>query len=428
MENNVNPGTDQGNDYEWTTLANGLISVPTADTIKRLISEKVTHTDKSRLEKSFFSIYIREITIPLIQIALIVVAFLVLLTWPTDYYYFSHDSKIIDAYFWWRTISLIGIATFLPLLEFSEYLRRNVFPVLFVAVLADIVLTGYLFGNIAELNLTKPWFYVIFVLPIITVFLSVKIVPRIIATFLVPIAYAGAYFFDNLEALVFLNQGYELRPYYMGYEYIGLIANITVSIVIISILLGHIVYHLNRSNFFQARALKKQQQKIQKLADQDQLTGLYTRREFENRFRKEYERCERYDSKISVMMIDLDHFKDVNDTYGHPVGDEVLQTMGSLIEEQTRMSDIAGRYGGEEFCLVLPETSKENTKAIAERLREALSDVEFQGPEGETFTVTCSIGIAEYEETHGDPEELLGNADQALYEAKEAGRDRVVVA
>lgn len=412
-------GNGDEQEHEWRDILNGWLKVPTLETLQTLIAEKVTHTNRSRLQESFFKIYIRETTIPLIQIALIVLAALILFTWPTDYYYFANHPEIIDAYFWFRTISILGISVFVPLMHYWDFMRENVFPVVYLGVLAVIALTGYLFGNVAHLDLRTPWFYAIFVLPILTVFLSVKIYPRIVATFAVPIVYAGAYLYDNFG---------DQYQYYWGYEYRGLILNITLSIVIISILLGHIVYHLNRSNFFQARELKDQRQRIQILADHDQLTGLYTRREFENRYRNEFDRCERYDSNLSVMMIDLDHFKEINDTYGHPIGDDVLETMGSLIQEQTRASDIAGRYGGEEFCLVLPETPEDGALKMAERLRESLANQTFNAPEGETFTVTCSIGIAEYESSINDPEELLGNADQALYEAKEGGRNQVIIA
>lgn len=191
-----------------------------------------------------------------------------------DYWYFADHPEIINAYFWWRITVFVAMACFLPALSYRSLIRRYNFPVLYLGVIAFVALTGYLFGNVANRNLTEPWFYVIFVIPIITVFLSVRIIPRTLATLGPPAKYGGAFLFDNFNAQ------------YWYYEYMGMIANINVSVVIIRILLGHIVYHLNRSNFFQARKLRRQQQHIQKLADQDQLTGLYIRREFENRYRE----------------------------------------------------------------------------------------------------------------------------------------------
>jgi diguanylate cyclase (GGDEF)-like protein len=415
VSNDPLKGDDEENE-EWRDLWNGLIQIPTREKIRTFLDQKVLHTDKSKLKQKLFEVYIRNMTIPLIQMTLAAIVLLVVGTWPTDYYYFAGHPKIINAYFWWRVIGLAVMIGFLPALSYSDLIRRYIFPILYVGVLGFVALTGYLFGNVAGRNLTEPWFYAIFVIPIITVFLSVRIIPRILTTLGVPTVYGLAFLWDN-----FTQQ-------YWYYEFMGMIVNIIVSVVVISILLGHIVYHLNRSNYFQARELRRQQQHIQTLADHDQLTGLYTRREFENRYHEEFERTLRYGTSLSVMMIDLDHFKEINDTYGHPVGDEVLETMGDLIRDKTRTSDVSGRYGGEEFCLVLPETPEDGAKTTAERLRQALSEETFQAEDGETFQVTCSIGIAVYDSSDDDPEELLEEADQALYEAKETGRNQVIVA
>lgn len=401
---------------DWFPVLGGSLRLPSRSLVETFVEEVVLHTDKSLLKRKLFEVYIRNKTIPLIQLTLAAVLFLVLVTWPTDYWYFADHPEIIDAYFWWRIIGFVAILGFLPALSYWPLIRRYIFPVLYAGVIGFVALTGYLFGNVANRTLTEPWFYVIFVIPIITVFLSVRIVPRTLATLGVPAVYGGAFLFDNFNAQ------------YWYYEYMGMIVNIIASVVIISILLGHIVYHLNRSNFFQARELRRQQQHIQNLADQDQLTGLYTRREFENRYREEFQRTERYGSSLSILMVDLDHFKEINDTYGHPVGDTVLETTGDIIDRNTRTSDVCGRYGGEEFCLVLPETPLQGARKTAERLRESLAAQTFGTEEGEEFNVTCSIGITEYRPSVDDPENLLEEADQALYEAKESGRNQVVEA
>jgi diguanylate cyclase (GGDEF)-like protein len=401
---------------EWFPVAGGMIELPTRYTIEKFSEEVVFHTDKSPLNQKLFEVYIRNKTIPLIQLALTAVLLLILVTWPTDYYYFQDQPELITAYFWWRIIGLGAISVFLPALTYSSFIRRYIFPILYTGVIGFVVLTAYIFGNVANRDLTEPWFYAVFVIPIITVFLSVRIIPRVLATLGVPAAFALAFLYDNFN------------EQYWYYDQMGMIVNIIGSVVLISVLLGHIVYHLNRSNYFQARELRRQQQHIQKLADEDQLTGLYTRREFENRYREEFERTQRYGSKLSVVMMDLDHFKEINDTYGHPVGDEVLETTGDLIEEKTRSSDVCGRYGGEEFALVLPETPLKGARITAERLRESLAEESFESEGGEEFNVTCSIGIAEYRPSVDDPEVLLEEADDALYEAKETGRNQVVEA
>lgn len=401
---------------KWRDIFGGLVQVPTRGKIQEFMEKKVFHTDQSLLKQKLFEVYIRDMTIPLIQLTLAAVLLLIVTTWPTDYYYFAGHPEIINAYFWWRIVGIVAIAGFLPALSYSNVIRRYIFPVLYVGVLLFVALTAYLFGNVAGRDLTEPWFYVVFVIPIITVFLSVRIIPRILATIGVPLVFWFAFLFDNFT------------ENYWYYEFLGMIFNIVVSVVIISVLLGHIVYHLNRSNYFQSRELRNQQQRIQILADHDQLTGLYTRREFENRYRDEFERTKRYGSNLSVMMVDLDHFKEINDTYGHPMGDAVLETTGEVIQRKTRSSDVTGRYGGEEFCLVLPETPLEGAKKSAERLRESLAEETFKTKDGETFQVTCSIGIADYSPKYEDPEALLEEADDALYEAKETGRNQVIEA
>ncbi len=416
---NLNENTDEKDEdtpRKWFSILGGRLQLPTRPTIKSFSREVVFHTDKSKLNQKLFEVYIRNKTIPLIQLALSAILFLILVTWPTDYYYFQDYPKLIDAYFWWRIIGLAGISSFLPALTYSPFIRRRIFPILYSCVIGFVILTAYLFGNVANRDLTEPWFYVAFVIPIITVFLSVRIIPRVLATIGVPLGYALAFLYDNFN------------EQYWYYDHMGMIVNIIGSVVLISVLLGHIVYHLNRSNYFQARELRRQQQHIQKLADEDQLTGLYTRREFENRYREEFDRTQRYGTKLSIVMVDLDHFKEVNDTYGHPVGDKVLETTGDLIEEKTRSSDVAGRYGGEEFALVLPETPIKGARITAERLRESLAEETFEAETGEEFSVTCSIGISEYNPSIDDPEVLLGQADEALYEAKETGRNQVVEA
>jgi diguanylate cyclase (GGDEF)-like protein len=186
---------------------------------------------------------------------------------------------------------------------------------------------------------------------------------------------------------------------------------------------------MNRTNFFQSRELKKKKARIEELAMFDQLTGLYERHELDKRLKEEYDRARRQEESFSVQMIDLDNFKEINDTYGHDVGDEVLETMGTILEDvvenKLRSSDVAGRYGGEEFCIMLPTADQGGAVSVAERVREDLRDTRFDSDDGETFQVTCSIGVAELTPDVHDPEQLVRRADQALYEAKESGRDQV---
>ena len=166
---------------------------------------------------------------------------------------------------------------------------------------------------------------------------------------------------------------------------------------------------------------------LEQLSQTDQLTGLKNRRYLELKIEEEFNRCARYNHVISVLMIDVDHFKSVNDQYGHAGGDECLRTIAShLIGGVRQPPDVAARFGGEEFCLLLPETGSKGATVVAERIRQSIHGSVISGDEA-MFSVSISVGV--YTQTGGDynGEQALKNADAALYQAKEAGRNRVVV-
>ncbi len=163
-----------------------------------------------------------------------------------------------------------------------------------------------------------------------------------------------------------------------------------------------------------------------RLARFDELTGICNRRYLLDRLTQEMMRTRRYGSPLCVLMLDLDHFKRVNDTYGHIIGDTVLATVANILRQTVRATDIPGRYGGEEFCVVLTETKLGGARLVAERLRRRIAAESFRTPSGEGFQITCSIGLAEYEPSMQDVLDLLNHADRALYQAKAAGRNQVV--
>ena len=165
---------------------------------------------------------------------------------------------------------------------------------------------------------------------------------------------------------------------------------------------------------------------VQAMATVDWLTNLYNRRHFFRLGEDEIVRARRYRHPISVLMIDIDHFKAVNDTHGHTVGDEVLAAIASRLLGGLRQSDIAGRYGGEEFAVVLPETDVTSaTQIVAERLRDAIAARTIDTARG-PLQLTISVGVAGVDLDHEQLLDALGRADVALYAAKHGGRNRVV--
>jgi len=159
----------------------------------------------------------------------------------------------------------------------------------------------------------------------------------------------------------------------------------------------------------------------------DGLTGLWNRACFEQRLASELSLTRRSDRPLACAMLDLDHFKRINDTHGHPFGDEVLRGVASVIQEACRAEDVPCRYGGEEFVLLLPNTALDGAMNLAERIRAAVSNTPFTYRR-ERVNVTCSIGIADNLRLEGTDTSLVDLADQALYRAKQDGRNRAVSA
>jgi diguanylate cyclase (GGDEF)-like protein len=166
---------------------------------------------------------------------------------------------------------------------------------------------------------------------------------------------------------------------------------------------------------------------LEGLATTDALTKLYNRRHFETTARAELARFQRYFRPLAILILDVDHFKSVNDRFGHAVGDTVLTAIADACRSMKRASDIAARIGGEEFAILLPETNEEAARSFAERLRHEISEC---GPivQGEKLALTASVGVAVASRHTTRVAALLRAADEALYQAKRTGRNRVCVA
>ncbi|MBK9977401.1 MAG: diguanylate cyclase [Gemmatimonadetes bacterium] len=166
--------------------------------------------------------------------------------------------------------------------------------------------------------------------------------------------------------------------------------------------------------------------RLEVLAHTDPLTAVLNRRALTERLNSELERVKRYETQVSLLLIDIDHFKRVNDTYGHLVGDDVLTDVGALLQSAVRSVDVVARYGGEEFVIALPETGLMGATVFAERIRELIEEHRFSHAGGSELHLTASVGVACYPSPGLETvEDLLATADQALYRAKAEGRNRV---
>ncbi|MGB3724618.1 MAG: diguanylate cyclase [Glaciecola sp.] len=173
--------------------------------------------------------------------------------------------------------------------------------------------------------------------------------------------------------------------------------------------------------------IEKLNDRLEKISRVDGLTGLFNRRYWQERFEHDFKLSKRNKSVYSLLMLDIDHFKNVNDTYGHQMGDEVIKHLAKVISIAIRETDVAGRYGGEEFVIMLPDTPASQAVNVAERIRKSLLDAVVKYEVHEVI-YTCSIGVAELSLNHKRSNMWIEAADQALYQAKENGRNQVVVA
>ncbi|OMH28390.1 diguanylate cyclase [Motiliproteus sp. MSK22-1] len=164
---------------------------------------------------------------------------------------------------------------------------------------------------------------------------------------------------------------------------------------------------------------------LQELAISDPLTNVFNRRYFWELVEKELNRARRYNASLSILLLDADHFKQINDTYGHACGDTALCELCNLCREMIRETDIIGRIGGEEFAICLPQTAQEDADALAERIRQAIESSTLESA-GQKVTYTVSIGVTELSASDLTADDIIARADSALYSAKAQGRNQVI--
>jgi diguanylate cyclase (GGDEF)-like protein len=173
-----------------------------------------------------------------------------------------------------------------------------------------------------------------------------------------------------------------------------------------------------------AADLKNAREGLEQLSDTDELTGLNNRRAFNKMLEAETRKATRYDRPFSVLMLDADDLKTVNDEFGHAVGDKLIVTIAGVINESLRKADILARYGGDEFVAILTETPLERAAEVAERIRASVENTSFSA-DGKRVASTISVGISCYSKEAEDEEEIMARADRKLYESKDKGKNTV---
>jgi diguanylate cyclase (GGDEF)-like protein len=174
------------------------------------------------------------------------------------------------------------------------------------------------------------------------------------------------------------------------------------------------------------KALVETNKELHQLSITDGLTGLLNRKHILELLDREISRSRRYGHPVSVLMLDIDHFKNVNDTYGHQTGDAVMRRLADCLCETVRENDLVGRYGGEEFLILLPDSNARNSAQTAQRIRKMVQDLEIE-TSNENVSVTVSIGVSSYPQYGQDANAVICAADAALYQAKSSGRNQVVL-
>jgi two-component system cell cycle response regulator len=179
-------------------------------------------------------------------------------------------------------------------------------------------------------------------------------------------------------------------------------------------------------NAFLYQKLSQEKARLEKLAVTDYLTGIYNIRYFYSRLEEEFSRAERYHLPLSCIMLDIDHFKKINDSYGHRIGDFILREFAQLVKRHSRKSDLVARYGGEEFIMLLPQTSLKGALIEAKRIQRVVKETQFsQLQEGQRITVSFGVACLP-DQNIQNADDLIHFADSALYKAKEEGRDLII--
>jgi diguanylate cyclase (GGDEF)-like protein len=244
-----------------------------------------------------------------------------------------------------------------------------------------------------------------------------KVFPGVALVLIGLIVISSFYIMDIVSMYLlpwFLSRGrvYEIMKS-LHFNFSGLLSTLGVAIIVVSLL------YLNRSLFPRIIRLEEE---LRKRATTDSLTQAYNRSKFDEILKSEINRCRRYNTNLSLLVLDIDHFKKINDNHGHLAGDDILKSVVNLTQNSIRGTDYLARWGGEEFVVLLPETGLDRASALAERIKKNIEDHEFE----KIGTVTVSFGVTQWKNNESE-DALIKRADDALYRAKNLGRNRVEV-
>ncbi len=362
----------------------------------------VTFDADEPAERAEFARFAEETTLSFARVAVLIAAALTIVWWPTDWWLFAGAPTGVRAFVGWRLFMLTACAVSWIGLWAIERLRiPPELPVLGM-LLVMVARSYYVFGTLGDLR--SPWIHTAILLPTTSSVLTVRLGYRLAACFAIVTTAFIAYF--------------AAFPGFWEYPYLRHVICYVAMTCVFCAWLGHGLYMLLRRDFLQRRELVR-------LATIDTLTGTANRNHFLERAEREARRARRYKRALSVLMIDVDSFKQINDTHGHHAGDEVLRAFALAAQSILRQSDVLGRLGGDEFGIVLAETALPAGQAVADRLRAAASGAGLV-VDGRPVKFSVSIGCAELIAESEPFESALRRADQALLHAKRLGRDRVI--
>ena len=323
--------------------------------------------------------------------------------WGFDPLIFHGDAAMLGLFTAWRVVFLVtAVAGGLAMWRIASR-RSSPYAAALAILMAFTGFTYVLFGFLGGPD--RPWLHTGMMFPLITMLFVVPVLTRLALSF-------------GTAALV-LASSFGFHPSYLHEPFVLNLFGMTFGIALLGTMMGHAFYELLRRNFVQRRELTR-------LAYTDSLTGVANRARFLALAEREVARAQRYRRPLSLLVLDVDHFKRINDSFGHLAGDAALRELGLALAGSVRASDLVGRLGGEEFGVVLPETDVRAATELAERLRTSVHRVMVPN-EGDGAAMSVTIGASELATQTEGLRELLIRADRALYQGKRDGRDRVVI-